>query len=168
MFIKIGLFSLICIIAIFFALRKSYAIPSSDCLHQLIKNTSISEIYIYSKFSKIRQIRISNTKDISEIKTQPKSVPEEQLPEVIIPTVPVIVPIKSPWIGTLHLTNSKTEKPYIEVGQMINTGDIVCHITSLLLETDIKSEICGMVIEILREDKSAIDFGKAIILVEVI
>jgi len=123
----------------------------------MIKNTSISEVYIYSKFSKIRQIRITNP-ELKPIK-DPK-------PPTIVPVEPKIVTITSTWIGTLHLNNSKTGKPYVEIDQIIETGDIVCHVTSLLLETEIKSEISGKVIEILREDKSIIDFGKAIILIE--
>ena len=74
--------------------------------------------------------------------------------------------IKSPMVGTFYRAPSPEAPPYIEVGQRVNKGDIVCIIEAMKLMNEIKSEFSGVVREILIENGEPVEFGQPLFRIE--
>ena len=68
--------------------------------------------------------------------------------------------IKSPMVGTFYSKPSPEEKPYVQVGQEVKKGDILCIIEAMKLLNEIESEFDGKIEEILVKDGEPVDFGK--------
>ncbi len=68
--------------------------------------------------------------------------------------------INSPMVGTFYIAASPGAKPYVNVGDIIHSGDIVCIIEAMKLMNEIKSEINGKIIKILVENGEAVEFGQ--------
>ena len=68
--------------------------------------------------------------------------------------------ITSPMVGTVYLKPSPDSNSYVEVGQNIKKGDVVCIVEAMKLMNEIESEFDGEVIEILVEDGEAVEYGK--------
>lgn len=74
--------------------------------------------------------------------------------------------IKSPMVGTFYKAPAPDAKPYVEVGQNVSSGQVVCIIEAMKLMNEIESEVSGRIIEVLVENAKAVQFGQPLFLVE--
>lgn len=74
--------------------------------------------------------------------------------------------IKSPMVGTFYRAPSPEAPPFIEVGQVVDVGDVVCIIEAMKLMNEIKSEVKGKVVEILVQNAEPVEFGQPLFIVE--
>lgn len=76
------------------------------------------------------------------------------------------VEIKAPMVGTFYRAPSPEAPPYVEVGQLIEPGQVICIIEAMKLMNEIKSEIKGKILEILVDNAEPVEFGQPIFLIE--
>lgn len=74
--------------------------------------------------------------------------------------------VKSPMVGTFYLKPSPDSKPYVEVGQSVKKGDVLCIIEAMKLMNEIESEFDGVVKEILVKDEEAVEYGKPLFVIK--
>jgi acetyl-CoA carboxylase biotin carboxyl carrier protein len=97
-----------------------------------------------------------------------------QISEGQIPAAPVVatddnskyITIKSPIIGTFYRKPSPDKPLFVEVGQTIAEGDVLCIIEAMKLFNEIESEVSGKVIKILVDDSSPVEFDQPLFLVD--
>ncbi|WP_336516777.1 acetyl-CoA carboxylase biotin carboxyl carrier protein [Pollutibacter soli] len=77
------------------------------------------------------------------------------------------VVIKSPMIGTFYRKPSPDKPLFIEVGDEVTPGKVVCIIEAMKLFNEIESEVSGKVIKILVDDASPVEYDQPLFLVEV-
>lgn len=75
-------------------------------------------------------------------------------------------PITSPMVGTFYSAPSPDAKPFVEVGQTIAQGDVVCIVEAMKLMNEIESEISGKIVEICVKDGQPVEFGQVLMYVE--
>ena len=76
------------------------------------------------------------------------------------------ITIKSPIIGTFYRKPSPDKPSFVEVGAMVNPGDVLCVIEAMKLFNDIESEVSGKIVKILIDDSSPVEFDQPLFLVE--
>lgn len=74
--------------------------------------------------------------------------------------------IKSPMVGSFYRAASPDAPPFVEVGQDIESGQVVCIIEAMKLMNEIKAEVSGRVVEILVQNGDPVEFGQPLIAVE--
>lgn len=74
--------------------------------------------------------------------------------------------IKSPMVGTFYRAPSPEAAPFVESGQEIEVGQVICIIEAMKLMNEIKSEIKGRLIEVLVENAEPVEFGQPLFLIE--
>jgi len=94
-----------------------------------------------------------------DAKTQSAQPPEEK---IIIKTVE----IKSPMVGTFYRAPNPEAPAYVEVGQTIEPGQVICIIEAMKLMNEIKSEIKGKILEILVDNAEPVEFGQSLFLID--
>jgi len=77
-----------------------------------------------------------------------------------------LVAIKAPMVGTFYRSPSPDAKSYVEIGQAIDAGQVVCIIEAMKLMNEIKSEVKGKIAEVLVENANAVEYGQALFMVE--
>ena len=92
-------------------------------------------------------------------KAQSVQQPEEK---IVIKTVE----IKSPMVGTFYRAPNPEAPSYVEVGQMIEPGQVICIIEAMKLMNEIKSEIRGKILEILVDNAEPVEFGQSLFLID--
>ncbi len=75
-------------------------------------------------------------------------------------------PITSPMVGTFYLASSPGAKPFVEVGQSVSAGQVVCIIEAMKLMNEIESEVSGKIKEICVKDGEAVEYGQVLMYVE--
>ncbi len=76
--------------------------------------------------------------------------------------------IKSPMVGTFYRKPSPDKPVFVEPGQQINKGDVVCIIEAMKLFNEIESEINGEIVKILVDDATPVEFDQPLFLVKTI
>lgn len=77
-----------------------------------------------------------------------------------------LIEIKAPIVGTFYNAPSPDAAPFVEVGQEIEVGHVICIIEAMKLMNEIKSEVKGKIIDILVENADPIEFGQILFLIE--
>lgn len=68
--------------------------------------------------------------------------------------------IVSPMVGTFYASPSPESAPFVQVGQQINVGDVVCIVEAMKVMNEIKAETAGIVAEILVENGQPLEYGQ--------
>lgn len=76
------------------------------------------------------------------------------------------ITVKSPIIGTFYRKPSPDKPAFVEVGQDIKPGDVLCVIEAMKLFNDIESEVSGKVVKILVDDSTPVEFDQPLFLVD--
>ncbi|MDP3723336.1 MAG: acetyl-CoA carboxylase biotin carboxyl carrier protein [Candidatus Omnitrophota bacterium] len=74
--------------------------------------------------------------------------------------------IKSPMVGTFYRAPAPDAPPFVEVGQDVEVGQVVCIIEAMKLMNEIKSEVGGRIVEVLTENGAAVEFGQPLFALE--
>lgn len=96
-------------------------------------------------------------------------------PQAVTPAVPVTAPkadtsnyvtIKSPMIGTFYRSANPDSPLFVEVGDSVTEGKVVCIIEAMKLFNEIESEISGRIVKILVENATPVEYDQPLFLVE--
>lgn len=77
-----------------------------------------------------------------------------------------LVTIKSPMIGTFYRSSAPGKPMFVEVGDEVAPGKVVCIIEAMKLFNEIESEVKGRIVKILVEDASPVEYDQPLFLVE--
>ena len=77
-----------------------------------------------------------------------------------------VITVKSPMIGTFYRKAGPDKPNFVEVGDEITPGKVVCIIEAMKLFNEIESEVKGKVVKILVEDASPVEYDQPLFLVE--
>lgn len=76
------------------------------------------------------------------------------------------ITIKSPMIGTFYRRPSPDKPNFVEIGDEVTPGKVVCIIEAMKLFNEIESEVKGRIVKILVEDASPVEYDQPLYLVE--
>tara|TARA_B100000161_G_scaffold177319_1_gene127515 strand:- start:207 stop:680 length:474 start_codon:yes stop_codon:yes gene_type:complete len=76
------------------------------------------------------------------------------------------ITVKSPIIGTFYRKPSPDKPCFVEVGDSISEGTVLCVIEAMKLFNDIESEISGKIVKVLVDDSSPVEFDQPLFLVD--
>ena len=68
--------------------------------------------------------------------------------------------VKSPMVGTFYSKSLPNAKAYVEIGQRVKKGDVLCIVEAMKLMNEIESEFDGEVVEICVSDGEMVEYGK--------
>jgi len=74
--------------------------------------------------------------------------------------------IKSPMIGTFYRSSAPDKPPFVNVGDEIKPGDIICIVEAMKLFNEIEAEISGKIVKVLVDDSTPVEYDQPIYLVE--
>ena len=156
-------------------------------LIKLINKSNIGELSIEENDFKIT-IKQKKTQQLQQAATtpvflQPQIAPIQQQAPALQPALPKetidttestaavakadnLFTIKSPMIGTFYKRSSPDKPAFVEVGEDITPGKVLCIIEAMKLFNEIESEVSGKIVKILVDDASPVEYDQLLFLVE--
>jgi acetyl-CoA carboxylase biotin carboxyl carrier protein len=74
--------------------------------------------------------------------------------------------VKSPMVGTFYASPSPESPAYVQKGDMISVGDVICIVEAMKVMNEVKSECAGKIVDILASNADPVEFGQVMFLVE--
>ncbi len=74
--------------------------------------------------------------------------------------------IKSPIVGTFYRAPSPDAEPYVEVGQTVKPGDVLCIVEAMKLMNEIESDVAGKVVKVVVENAKPVEYGQVLFLID--
>ncbi len=107
----------------------------------------------------INPIRIDTTTNIAAPAIAPvvASKPEIDSTKTVI--------IKSPMIGTFYRRPSPDKPLFVQVGDKIQKGQVVCMVEAMKLFNEIQAEISGTIVKVLIEDNAAVQYEQELFVI---
>ncbi|HEY9827976.1 MAG TPA: acetyl-CoA carboxylase biotin carboxyl carrier protein [Stenomitos sp.] len=78
------------------------------------------------------------------------------------------VEVTSPMVGTFYRAPGPDEPPYINVGDVVRSGQVICIIEAMKLMNELEAEVNGEVVEILVENGKPVEFGQPLMRINVV
>ena len=93
-------------------------------------------------------------------------MPTEIVPQSIDETNSQYVTIKASMIGTFYRSSGPDKDAFVNIGNEIKEGDVICIIEAMKLFNEIESEISGKIIKVLVDDNTPVEFDQPLFLVD--
>jgi acetyl-CoA carboxylase biotin carboxyl carrier protein len=74
--------------------------------------------------------------------------------------------ITSPMIGTFYRTPGPDKDAFVNVGDLVEPGKVVCIVEAMKLFNEIESEVKGRIVKVLVDNASPVEYGQPLFLVD--
>jgi acetyl-CoA carboxylase biotin carboxyl carrier protein len=74
--------------------------------------------------------------------------------------------VTSPIVGTYYRSSSPDKPPYVEVGDVVKKGQVLCIIEAMKLMNEIESETAGKIVQMLVENGAPVEYGQPLFVIE--
>jgi len=101
-----------------------------------------------------------------QLPQQTTQTPDADKPKAEASTPSNTITIKSPMIGTFYRRPSPDKPNFVEIGDEVTPGKVVCIIEAMKLFNEIESEVKGKIVKMLVEDASPVEYDQPLFLVE--
>jgi acetyl-CoA carboxylase biotin carboxyl carrier protein len=96
----------------------------------------------------------------------PGNPPTPLAPVVLVDDSSKYITIKSPMIGTFYRSPTTDKPSFVNVGDEVKIGQVVCIIEAMKLFNEIESEVSGRIVKILVDNSSPVEYDQPLFLVE--
>lgn len=141
-------------------------------LIELVKNSNIKALKIESEEGKIVIETHREDTALQRAERRPKHVEELRHQEVLPPSEDIseeekrLHVIKSPLVGTFYRAPSPGAPPFVEVGDIVSPGQVLCIIEALKVMNEIESDVRGRIEKILVENGETVEYGQPLFLID--
>ncbi|MDA8100161.1 MAG: acetyl-CoA carboxylase biotin carboxyl carrier protein [Nitrospiraceae bacterium] len=149
-------------------------------LIEMLKGTDISEVEIERSGVKVR---LRKGGDVTYHPVMPRmeyppaaivapAVAEPERPSAAAPAAAPApaasnqIKVTSPIVGTFYRSSSPEKPPYVEIGDVVKKGQVLCIIEAMKLMNEIESETAGKVVQVLVENGQPVEYGQALFVIE--
>ncbi|WP_020650483.1 acetyl-CoA carboxylase biotin carboxyl carrier protein [Solimonas variicoloris] len=74
--------------------------------------------------------------------------------------------VKAPMVGTFYRAPSPGAKPFVEIGQTVKAGQVLCIIEAMKMLNQIEADKAGVVVEVLAENEKPVEFDQPLFAIE--
>jgi acetyl-CoA carboxylase biotin carboxyl carrier protein len=152
-------------------------------LIELVSKNNVAEVEVQlNRRQRVRVSKVGSQVSVSTAGTAPAPVSVEAFQTAHVPaasapateettqTKPArpanLVAVNSPMIGTFYRAPAPDAPPYVEVGDQVKPGTVLCIVEAMKLMNEIESEVSGKVVEILVANETPVEYGQEMFLIE--
>lgn len=141
-------------------------------LIELLKRNNLAEIELERAGVRVRLRRdlapaAAVAAPHGEALTASQDVPPHEAPAANTPQdTSGMVTITSPIVGTFYRSPSPDADPYVEEGDLVKKGQVLCIVEAMKLMNEIESELDGKIVKILADSTKAVEFAQPLFLID--
>jgi acetyl-CoA carboxylase biotin carboxyl carrier protein len=142
---------------------------------KLVENSAIDELELEEEGTKIKVARNRNSgifvqpAGIAPQTNQSHSVQNAGQLNPASPGVPQeskYHEVRSPIVGTFYRAPAPDAEPYVEIGQAVQVGSVMCIVEAMKLMNEIESDCNGTVVKVIAENGKPVEYNQVLFLIE--
>jgi acetyl-CoA carboxylase biotin carboxyl carrier protein len=130
-------------------------------LAALLAELGLSEVEVESADVRVRVQRGSGPPA-----PLPAPVVADERPLVADVVSRALITMEAPMVGTFYRASSPTTDPYVQEGDVVKEGQVLCIIEAMKLMNEIESKVAGRVARVLVENGHAVEYGQPLFLID--
>ncbi|WP_447972259.1 acetyl-CoA carboxylase biotin carboxyl carrier protein [Nitrospira sp. Kam-Ns4a] len=139
-------------------------------LIELLKQHNLAELEVEHGGFRVRLVREA-TATVPQTATRERPPGGAELPAASQIPLPVkeatgLVTVTSPIVGTFYRSPSPDADPYVEEGDFVKKGQVLCIVEAMKLMNEIEAEVDGRIVKILAESTKPVEYGQPLFLIE--
>lgn len=141
-------------------------------LIELIQSTGVAEIEIREGEEAVRITREVKHQPVQQVMAAPVAAPVAAAPAPAAQEAPAPAPvknghaIKSPMVGTVYLSPNPGAKAFVEIGQTVKVGEVICLIEAMKMFNQIEADKAGTVTARLVDNGTPVEFNQPLFTIE--
>lgn len=137
-----------------------FEVQEGELKVKISKNSSHTQAHLHSIGDYPRQTSGMHIPTLQEIEPKITAAPAE--------TSSKLHEIKSPIVGTFYRAPAPDADPYIQVGDMVSAGSVLCIVEAMKLMNEIECDVSGKIVKILVENASPVEYNQPLFLIETV
>ena len=138
-------------------------------LIELVETSGIAELEIQEGEERVRITRaLMQSQHVA-----PAPIAQANMPSTAIAAPPAAEPpasaeghvVKSPMVGTFYRSASPGAKPFVEVGDPVQQGDVLCIVEAMKLMNEIEADASGTIKAVIAENGQPVEFGQPLFII---
>ncbi len=144
-------------------------------LIELLEESGLAEIEITEGEESVRIARVTQgTQVVHQLAASPAPAPAAAVPApALAPAAAAAAPaardenlVTAPMVGTFYASPAPGAKSFVEVGQEVRVGQVLCIIEAMKMMNQIESERAGKVVAVLAKNGEPVEFGQPLFAIE--
>jgi acetyl-CoA carboxylase biotin carboxyl carrier protein len=141
-------------------------------LIDLLRRNNLTELELERHGVRIRVRHEAGAKSVATAVQEPATAAAQQTVQPAVATGPSpeeaagMVTVTSPIVGTFYRSPSPDADPYVEEGDLVKKGQVLCIVEAMKLMNEIESETDGRIVKILAESTKPVEYGQALFLID--
>lgn len=139
---------------------------------EMLKESDITDLQVESEGYKVRLKREKILTSFDLPRTASESPPAEasassqQTKMAELHDTQGLVTVTAPLVGTFYRAGSPDADPFVDVGDRVSKGQVICIVEAMKLMNEIESEVSGVIVKCLVENSQPVEYGEPLFLVE--
>jgi acetyl-CoA carboxylase biotin carboxyl carrier protein len=130
-----------------------------ELLVELVRESGMGEIRVRQGETEISVRARPEGSDTPRVASGTQGVPELVEPERS-PEMDGLHAVRSPVVGTFYRAPAPGEDAYVEIGDTVSAGQILCIVEAMKLMNEIVADVSGEVVEILAENAAGVEYDQ--------
>ena len=146
-------------------------------LVKVVEDSNITEFSVQEGDLKIKISKNGKQEVVNTVISQPvaQGMPQPQVQNSVESNIAApaedvsnsnLHEVRSPIVGTFYRAPSPESDPYVQVGDTVSEGSILCIVEAMKLMNEIESDTSGKIVKILVENATAVEYNQPLFLVE--
>ncbi|MFC2150028.1 acetyl-CoA carboxylase biotin carboxyl carrier protein [Calditrichota bacterium] len=148
-------------------------------LVKLVENSGIDELEIEEEGSRVRVVKNSIKGGAEQHfitmpgiggptspAPQPGAAPTASATDTLAPVASNLISVDSPMVGTFYSAPSPEAPPYVQVGDHVRPGQVLCIVEAMKLMNEIEAETSGKITKVHCENAVPVEYGAPLFSIE--
>lgn len=148
--------------------------PQGEARRELLPLEEVERLVDLVRESGVGEIRVRHGDVEISVKARPEApavhpAPTGAAPQPAVTAEPEelsvaerdgLHPVRSPLVGTFYRAPAPGEDPYVEVGDRVRAGEVLCIVEAMKLMNEIPADVSGEVVEVLAENAEGVEYDQ--------
>lgn len=146
-------------------LRDPLPLEEVERLVGLVRESGVGEVRVRQGDVEISVKAAAEPQAPPRAETRP-DLEAESSAEPDSPEMDGLHAIRSPLVGTFYRAPAPGDEPYVEVGDRVRAGEILCIVEAMKLMNEIESDVDGTVVKVFPQNAQPVEFGEPLFAIE--
>jgi acetyl-CoA carboxylase biotin carboxyl carrier protein len=141
--------------------QEALPLDNVEKIVELLRESGVGEIRVRLGETEISVKAMPEAPPAAPVLQQPLAVADTAPePAEVVPETNGLHAVRSPLVGTFYRAPAPGEEAYVEVGDTVKAGQVLCIVEAMKMMNEIVADVSGEVVEVLAENSGGVEYDQ--------